>query len=68
MVDLGLSAEEQQVFIQMVGPRYDANKKVLKLTANKFQNRIENKKYLTLLLEQLLAEAKELNKQRGQYE
>lgn len=66
--DLNLSKEEQQIFLQMVGPRYNPNKKELKLTASKFQNRIENKKYLTMLLEQLLAEAKDLNTQRSKFE
>ncbi len=47
----------------MMGPRYRRGKHEVKLTANRFHNRLENKKYLIFLLEKLLIEAKNLAKQ-----
>jgi hypothetical protein len=46
----------------MVGPRYNRSKKEVKLTTTRFPNRIENKKYLIYLLEDLIREAKNLAK------
>eukprot|EP01038_Epipyxis_sp_PR26KG_P017463 gene17463-24158_t len=59
--DLNLSKKELGVLIRMVGPRYNTGKREIKLTADKFPNRIENKRYLTILLENLVAEAKKLS-------
>ncbi len=52
----------------MVGPRFNIGKREVKLVTRRFPNRIENKKYVTLLLEQLVAEAKRLNATRFEYE
>jgi hypothetical protein len=49
--------------IRMVGPRYNQGRHEIKLTASRFTNRVENKRYLVYLLEQLVAEAKELSLQ-----
>ena len=38
----------------MVGTRYNVGKKEIKLTCERFPNRIENKRYLVLLLENLV--------------
>jgi hypothetical protein len=65
--DLPLSDEEKQVFIRMVGPRYKTGQQEFRFISDRFSNRIENKKFLTLQLEQLLVEAKNLNKLRDQY-
>ena len=51
---------EKEVFIEMVGPRYNTGKKEVRLTSDRFSNRIENKKYLGNLLEKLIAESKRL--------
>ena len=67
MKDLPLSDEEKQVVVRIVGPRYNPGKKEFRLVSERFPNRIENRKYLTLLLEQILAEAKALNMQRGNF-
>lgn len=45
----------------MVGPRYNPVSQNLKLTCAKFGNRIENKKYVTHMLEDLLKTTRELN-------
>lgn len=58
--DLDLSKQELAIFLEMVGPRYNQGKRTVRLTADRFPNRIENKKYLILLLERLLAESKKL--------
>lgn len=59
--DLGLNEEELKIFLHMVGPRYNQGKKEVKLTCKRFPNRIENKRFLVLTLENLLAEAKNLS-------
>jgi len=66
--DLGLSNEEQNIFIEMVGKRYNVGKREVKLTAERFPNRIENKRYLILLLESLIVETKRLIKLPNKYQ
>ena len=61
--DLKLTKEEELVFIEMVGPRFNRGKHEIKLTCDRFPNRIENKRFLVYQLEKLLAEAKLLYKQ-----
>lgn len=56
--DLGLNELEKSVFRELIGPRFQPGSGQVRLTAEKFPNRIENKKYVTHLLEQLIAEAK----------
>jgi hypothetical protein len=61
VADCGFSSDlERNIFIEMVGKRYNTGKKEVRLTTDRFSNRIENKKYLTLLLERLIAESKKL--------
>jgi hypothetical protein len=55
--DLNLSEEGVEALIDIVGPRYNPNKKLLKLTCNKFDTRVENRNYLVWLLDSLLQEA-----------
>jgi hypothetical protein len=62
VADLGLSAEELPIFLEMVGPRYNQGKRTVRLTADRFPNRLENKKYLIFLLEKLLLETKRITK------
>ena len=45
----------------MVGPRYNTGKQEIKLVSDRFPNRIENKRYLILLLEKLIADAKRID-------
>ena len=51
----------------MVGPRYNQGKKQVKLTTDRFPNRIENKRYLIMLLENLLLETKNIYSISDQY-
>lgn len=61
--DLGLNKEQQQIFIRMVGSRYNVGNRQVKLTADRFPNRIENKRYLVMLLEDLVHQTKNLHQQ-----
>lgn len=63
-----MSNEEKQIFIEMVGKRYNVGRKEVKLIAERFPNRIENKRYLILLLESLILESKKLNKLSSKYQ
>ena len=59
--DCGFKSDmERDIFIEMVGTRYNTGKKEVRLTTDRFSNRVENKRYLTLLLERLIAESKKL--------
>ena len=59
--DCGFKSDmERDIFIEMVGKRYNTGKKEVRLTTDRFSNRVENKRYLTLLLERLIAESKKL--------
>ena len=51
----------------MVGSRYNVGKKEIKLTCERFPNRIENKRYLVLLLENLVSECKKLYAMSDKY-
>jgi len=66
--DLGLGPEEKVIFIEMVGSRYNQGKREVRLTADRFPNRIENKRYLVVLLENLISETKKLYKEASKYQ
>jgi hypothetical protein len=68
MDDIQLTAGEQQILRRMVGPRYSTGNSEIRLTSNRFPNRMENKKYLIFLLEALVREAKTLEALRPQFE
>lgn len=53
---------EKRVFLEIVGPRYKAEKEVLQLSSEKFASRIENKRYLVGMLERIVASARRLAK------
>ncbi len=59
--NIGLNAVELAIFLRMVGPRFNCGRRELRLISSRFQNRIENKKYLIMLLENLISESKRLN-------
>ena len=59
--DLNLSENGLEALIDIVGPRYNANKQLLKLTCNKFDTRVENRNYLVWLLDSLLQEAEKFH-------
>lgn len=58
MQDLGLTLEEEARLLVLVGPRYDRKKREIKLVSDRFPSRVENKRYLVYLLENLLLEAR----------
>lgn len=49
---------EKDIFVQMVGKRLRVGNGELLLTTDKFPNKMENRKYLVFLLENLIAESK----------
>lgn len=55
-----LSKLEKQIFVGLLGPRYNVGNQQFKLTCEKFQNRLENSKYIIFLLESLLADARRI--------
>mmetsp|Transcript_36235 Transcript_36235/g.47788 ORF Transcript_36235/g.47788 Transcript_36235/m.47788 type:complete len:195 (+) Transcript_36235:1-585(+) len=61
--DLNLSDVALDNLKEMVGPRFNEEKQELKLVCNRFYNRIENKRYLVYLLENLLLEARKTEQQ-----
>jgi len=65
--DISLNDDEKAIFVEMAGPRFNQGKREVRLTAEKFANRLENKKYATLVLEKLLAECRTLAKLPDKY-
>jgi hypothetical protein len=64
--DLGLADDEKKVFKYLVGSRFNSATKIVKLTSAKFPNRIENKRHLIFLLENLVQEARRLNSNKAE--
>ncbi|CAM9800996.1 unnamed protein product [Ectocarpus sp. 13 AM-2016] len=58
---LGLAPAEEERLIQIVGPRYLERQQVLRLVSDRFPNRIDNKRYLVHLLENILVEARNVD-------
>jgi hypothetical protein len=65
--DLNLNREELQIFVRMCGQRINVGNASLKLVCEKFPNKLENRKYCILLLEQLLAESRRLAKMEDKF-
>ncbi len=62
--DLPLTTElEKQIFAQVVGRRYNAERDELKLTSDQFASRIENKRHLCSMLDRIVLGAKRLAKE-----
>lgn len=55
-----MSKDEEYILIRMVAKRFNVGRREIRLTSERFPNRIENKRYLIYLLENLVAEAKNL--------
>ena len=51
---------EKEIFEQIVGPRFSAEKDELKLSSNHFASRIENKRHLCSMLDRIVIGAKRL--------
>ena len=67
MDDLCLNEDEKFIFKRMIGNRYNCGRDEVKFVTRRFPNRIENKKYLTYLLENLLAKTRYLNQIKDEY-
>ena len=58
---LDLTPLQQRIFIKLVGPRFNPGRRTVRLICDQFQNRIENKRYLVVILENLKLEAQRLS-------
>eukprot|EP00953_Heterococcus_sp_UTEX-ZZ885_P007078 4310-Heterococcus_DN1.PRE.2 len=63
--DLGMSRSQLSLLAALAGRRFNERTNVLKLTTTLFPSRVENKKYLVYLLEQLKAESIKLDREAG---
>lgn len=52
--------QEKEIFLQIVGSRYNPKKGDLQLSSEKFASRIENKRYLVDMIERIVASARKL--------
>lgn len=57
------NALEREVLLGIVGSRYNTEKDYLQLTSEKFASRIENKRHLVGMIEQIVASARKLAKE-----
>lgn len=54
-----LSEEQRLTFLKLVGPRYNPDTDIVKMSCEKFSSRAQNKRYLGDLVNTLIKEAKE---------
>ena len=54
---------ERDIFMEIVGPRYNPKKGDLQLSSEKFASRIENKRYLVDMIEKIVANSRQLAKE-----
>jgi hypothetical protein len=54
---------EKEIFLEIVGSRFDPKKGDLKLSSEKFASRIENKRYLVDMIERIVSNARKLAKE-----
>jgi len=55
--------QEQDIFLEVVGARYNPKKGDLQLSSEKFASRIENKRHLVDMIERLVSNARKLAKE-----
>jgi len=55
--------QEKEIFLEIVGPRFNPKKGDLQLSSEKFASRIENKRYLVDMIERIVSSARELAKE-----
>lgn len=55
--------QEKEVFLEIVGSRFNSKKEELKLSSEKFASRIENKRYLVDMIERIVSSARTLAKE-----
>lgn len=54
-----LTEEQRQTFLKLVGPRYNPDTDIVKMSTEKYTTRAQNKRYLADLVNKLIKEAKE---------
>lgn len=54
------SPEEKEILLQIVGSRYNKEKDFVQLSSEKFASRIENKRHLVGMIEQIVASSRRL--------
>ena len=54
-----LTAEQLQTLLKLVGPRYNPNTEIIRMSCEKFTTQAQNKRYLGDLINTLIKEAKE---------
>ncbi|EAW10767.1 mitochondrial 37S ribosomal protein mS35 [Aspergillus clavatus NRRL 1] len=59
LVPKHLSEAQRQTFLKLVGPRYNPDTDIVRMSCEKFTTRAENKRYLGDLINTLVKEAKE---------
>lgn len=55
--------QEREIFLQIVGSRYNSSKGYLQLSSEKFASRIENKRHLVDMIERIVSSARTLAKE-----
>ena len=55
-----MAKNEEYILIRMLAKRFNIGNREIRLVSERFPNRIENKRYLVYLLENLVREAKNL--------
>lgn len=58
-----LNALEKEIFLQIVGPRFNRKKNQLRLISNHFASRIENKRHVVSQFERIIESSKKLAEQ-----
>ena len=58
VANLGLTIPEIHKFIKLAGPRYNPQTKEVKMSCEMFDHQAQNKRYLSDLIDKLVAEAK----------
>lgn len=56
--DLGLTAEQELKLKKLVGPRYNPEKDMVKMSCESYDHQAQNKRYLSDQIDRLLASAK----------
>ncbi|KAJ9292875.1 hypothetical protein DTO271G3_8322 [Paecilomyces variotii] len=59
LVPKHLSEKQRQTFLKLVGPRYNPETDIVRMSCEKFSHRAQNKRYLGDLVNSLIKEAKE---------
>ena len=56
--DLGLTPVQEMKMKKLVGPRYNPETEIIRMSCEMFEHQAQNKRYLSDLVDKLIAEAK----------